>query len=124
MKILHTADIHLREYGDERWQTLKTLIDIGKKEKIEVFVISGDLFDEKIDAENLRPKIREIFSNNGFSIVLIPGNHDHDVYKDMYFGEDAKILTRRPHHTQSPYYGECPLSCLHAENMKVLEKLH
>src|SRR3989304_3361210 len=87
MKILHTADIHLREYGDERWQTLKTLIDIGKKEKIEVFAISGDLFDEKIDAENLRPKIREIFSNNGFNIVLIPGNHDHDVYKDMYFGE-------------------------------------
>src|SRR3972149_7560835 len=93
MKILHTADIHLRGNGVERWQTLKTLIDIGKKEKIEVFAISGDLFDEKIDAENLRPKIREIFSNNGFNIVLIPGNHDHDVYKDMYFGADATVLT-------------------------------
>jgi exonuclease SbcD len=93
MRILHTADIHLRTFGDERWNALQTLIEIGKKEKIGIFVISGDLFDAKIDAENLRPKIREIFSNNGFNVVLIPGNHDYDVYKDMYFGADATVLT-------------------------------
>ena len=29
MKILHTADIHLKEYGDERWQALQKLIAIG-----------------------------------------------------------------------------------------------
>ena len=62
MRVLHTADIHLREYGDERWETLQKLIDIGKKEKIDIFVISGDLFDKGINAENLRPTIREIFS--------------------------------------------------------------
>ena len=94
MKILHTADIHLREYGDERWKTLQRLIEIGKKEKIELFVISGDLFDKDIDAEILRPKIREIFSNNGFKIILIPGNHDSEAYKSgMYFGEDTTVLT-------------------------------
>ncbi|MEA1964002.1 MAG: DNA repair exonuclease [Candidatus Aerophobetes bacterium] len=94
MKILHTADIHLREYEDERWKALKRLIEIGKKEKVEIFVISGDLFNEDIDAENLRGKIREIFSNNGFKIVLIPGNHDSDSYRSgMYFGEDTIILT-------------------------------
>ncbi len=93
MKILHTADIHLKEYNDERWEVLQKLIELGKKEKIEIFVISGDLFDKGIDAENLRPKIREIFSNNGFKIVLIPGNHDSDSYRDMYFGEDAVTLT-------------------------------
>jgi DNA repair exonuclease SbcCD nuclease subunit len=93
MKILHTADIHLKTFGDERWNALETLIETAKKEKIGIMVISGDLFDAKIDAENLRPKIRDIFSNNGFNIVLIPGNHDHDVYKDMYFGEDATVLT-------------------------------
>ena len=94
MKILHTADIHLREYGHEGWKTLHRLIEVGKKEKIEIFVISGDLFDKGIDAENLRPKIREIFSNTGFKIVLIPGNHDIDSYAiGMYFGEDTIILT-------------------------------
>lgn len=94
MKILHTADIHLREYDDERWRTLEKLIEIGKKEKIEIFVISGDLFDKGIDAVNLRHKIRDIFSNTGFKITIIPGNHDSDSYKGgKYFGEDANILS-------------------------------
>lgn len=55
MKILQTADIHLGKYGDDRWKTLQKLIEIGKKEKVEIFVISGDLFDKNVDAENLRP---------------------------------------------------------------------
>lgn len=94
MKILHTADIHLREYEDDRWKTLQKLIEIGKREKVEILVISGDLFDKDIDAENLRGEIREVFSNNGFKIILIPGNHDTDSYKSgMYFGEDTIILT-------------------------------
>jgi DNA repair exonuclease SbcCD nuclease subunit len=94
MKILHTADIHLTEYGDERWQVLQHLIGIGAKEGIEIFVISGDLFDRGIDAESLRPHIRELFSDTGFTICLIPGNHDSDSYGGgMYFGEDTVILT-------------------------------
>ena len=97
MKILHTADIHLREYGDERWEALQTLIEIGKKEKIGLLVICGDLFDKGINAENLRPKIRELFSNNGFKIIIIPGNHDKDSYKSgLYFGDDTVILSNAP----------------------------
>ena len=93
MKILHTADLHLREYEDDRWKTLQKLIETGKKEKVEIFVISGDLFDKGANAENLRPKIRNIFSHNGFKIVLIPGNHDCNSYKSgMFFGEDTTIL--------------------------------
>ena len=94
MKILHTADIHLKEHKDERWKALQKLIEVGKKERVKIFVISGDLFNKDIDAENLRPKIRELFSHNGFQIVLIPGNHDSDSYgSGMYFGEGATILT-------------------------------
>ena len=94
MRILHTADIHLREHGDDRWKTLQKLIEVGKKEQIEIFVISGDLFDKGVDAERLRPKVREIFSNNSFKIVVIPGNHDSDCYaRGMYFGEDTVILS-------------------------------
>ncbi|MGD2249465.1 MAG: metallophosphoesterase [Candidatus Methanofastidiosia archaeon] len=95
MKILHTADIHIREYGGERWKTLEKLIEIGKMEEIEIFVISGDLFDKDIDAEKLRPKIREIFSNTGFiKIIIIPGNHDSDSYSGgKYFGRDVKIFS-------------------------------
>jgi DNA repair exonuclease SbcCD nuclease subunit len=93
MRALHTADIHLREYGDERWNVLSNLVDIGKKENIDIFAISGDLFDKETNAENLRSKIREVFSGNGYKVIMIPGNHDESAYKDMYFGEDAFVLT-------------------------------
>jgi len=90
MKILHTADIHLRGYQDEKWKTLQKIVDIGKREKIDVLAISGDLFDKGIDAERLRPNIREIFSKTGFKILIIPGNHDEDSFESgLYYGEDA-----------------------------------
>lgn len=124
MKILHTADIHLRGYGDQRWIALKKLIEIGKKDKIELFVICGDLFDANIDAENLRPKIREIFSNNGFKIIIIPGNHDHNSYKDMYFGDDAIILTEEnnPYEHKDVRIWGIPFENIEAENIPI--KLH
>ncbi|MGA2670041.1 MAG: metallophosphoesterase [Dehalococcoidia bacterium] len=94
MKILHTADIHLRAYEDDRWKVLQKLIEIGKQEEVEIFVISGDLFNSDIDAENLKLEIRKIFSDTGFKIILIPGNHDSESYQSsMYFGADVSILT-------------------------------
>ena len=125
MKILHTADIHLREYDDDRWKTLQKLIEIGKKEKIEIFVISGDLFDKGINAENLRPKIREIFSNTNFKIVIIPGNHDSDSYTSgMYFGEDAVILTDldNPFKYKDINIWGIPFEAIEGEN--ILDKFH
>ena len=83
MRILHTADIHLQEYDDEKWQALHQLIKIGKKEQVDVFLISGDLFDKDINAESLRPKIRDLFSNNGFKVLIIPGNHDTASFGDL-----------------------------------------
>jgi DNA repair exonuclease SbcCD nuclease subunit len=97
MKILHTADIHLNGHRDERWECLETLVDIGRENKVDIFAICGDLFDKDIDAENLRPRIRELFSNTGFKVLIIPGNHDVDSYKSgMYFGEDVFILSTLP----------------------------
>lgn len=125
MKILHTADIHLREHGGDRWDTLQKLIEIGKKERIDVFVISGDLFDKGVDAEKLRPKIREIFSNNGFKIVLIPGNHDCNSYKSgMYFGEDTIILSdlNTPFEYKDVRIWGMPFELIEGE--KILVKLH
>lgn len=124
MKVLHTADIHLREYEDERWKALQKLIEIGKAEKVELFVISGDLFDRGINAETLRPKIREIFSNTGFKIVLIPGNHDDESYKSgMYFGEDTIILNdlNEPFEYKDVRIWGLPFEPLEGE--KVVEKL-
>jgi len=41
VKILHTADIYLKEYEDERWKALEKLIKIGKKERTHIFVVNG-----------------------------------------------------------------------------------
>lgn len=72
---------------------LLKLIDIGKKEKVEILIICGDLFDREVNAEILRSKIRKIFSNTGFKIVLIQGNHDSESYgSGKYFGEDVIVL--------------------------------
>ena len=93
LKILHTADLHLKNIDDERWKTLQNLIEIGRKEKIDLFIISGDLFDRDIDSEKIRPVIREIFSNNDFKIFIIPGNHDQDSYKSgLFYGRDVILL--------------------------------
>ena len=125
MRILHTADIHLREYDDGRWKTLQGLIEIGKKQEVEIFVVSGDLFDRRIDAETLRPKIREVFSNNGFKIILIPGNHDSDSYESgMYFGDDAIILKdlNEPFEYKDLRIWGLPFEPI--EGDKILNKLH
>lgn len=45
MKILYTSDLHLKKFEDERWRTLVMFLEEGKQKDIEVFDISGDLFD-------------------------------------------------------------------------------
>lgn len=96
IKILHTSDIHIREYNDDRWQTLESLLKIAKSESIDLFIICGDLFNGDINAEYLRHNLRELFSNNGFKIVIIPGNHDANSYgtkeSGLYFGSDVSII--------------------------------
>ncbi len=96
IKILHTSDIHLREYNDDRWQALNSLLKIAKDENIDLFIICGDLFNAAINAEYLRNNLRSLFSNNGFEIILLPGNHDTYAYgskeSGLYFGSDVSII--------------------------------
>jgi exonuclease SbcD len=125
MKILHTADIHLKEYGDERWNTLQKLIAIGKKERIELLLVSGDLFDRGSDAEALRPHVRGLFSDTGFRICLLPGNHDSDAYAGgMYFGEDTFIFTdpNTPYEYKDVAIWGIPFAS--AEKEKIVHQLH
>lgn len=92
MKVLHTSDIHLKEYGDGRWQSLSNIIDICKDEEVDVLAISGDLFDKDPRMKELRSDLQELFSGNEFDILIIPGNHDREICSDLYFGEDSKLL--------------------------------
>ena len=93
MKILHTADIHLKESDDERWQALSEIIELGNRELIDALIISGDLFDKDIDAMKLKTSIRELFSRNNYRIFIIPGNHDSNSFEEgSFLGANVEII--------------------------------
>ncbi len=95
MKILHTSDLHLREEDDRRWQVLEEIIATAANEQVEILVISGDLFDKDVNAEELRGKIRPLFSNKDFDVLLLPGNHDAVSYREgLHFGDNVTVFNK------------------------------
>lgn len=94
VKILHTADLHLRSADDERWQGLLALAAAGVEQGVDALVIAGDLFDHDADAERLRGPLREVLSDTAFQTVIIPGNHDAAAFQGgRHFGNRVKLLT-------------------------------
>lgn len=97
MKILHTADVHLREDDAETVEALKAVLTEAEEKEVNLVTIGGDLLDTPEDAETLRPELRKLLSGNPFEILAIPGNHDEDVYRqNLHFGNDLEILTGTP----------------------------
>lgn len=91
--ILHTADIHLQEQADERWQALEIILQTATQLKVDAVTIGGDLFDQNINAQNLRDKLRSLFSQQKFKIIILPGNHDlYSFESGLYFGDNVTIL--------------------------------
>lgn len=86
MKILHTGDWHIGKLVNGVHMTkdqefiLEELINLIKKEKPEVLIIAGDIYDRSIpptDAVKLLDKcFAEILIKNDTKIIGIAGNHD------------------------------------------------
>jgi exonuclease SbcD len=93
MKILHTSDLHIKEYRDESWRAFESLIKVASKEKIDFFVISGDLFDEKSSFVKLYPEIRPLLNDTDYEFIIIAGNHDEKAFgTEAFLGEKVKII--------------------------------
>lgn len=86
MKIIHTGDWHIgkivNEFSmikDQRY-VLNELIEIIKREKPDVLVIAGDIYDRSIPpveaVELLNNVFNKILIDNKVKIVAISGNHD------------------------------------------------
>lgn len=100
MKILHTADVHLREDDSTTIEALEQVLNKAEDENVDLLTIGGDLFDSAGDADSLRPKLRDKLSDNPFDIIAIPGNHDAEVYKEnLQFGRDLEVLVDEPFET-------------------------
>ncbi|NOY08335.1 MAG: DNA repair exonuclease [Spirochaetes bacterium] len=97
MKILHTSDLHLTEkenpHREERWTALRTIISEGNRNKVNLMVISGDLFDSDRAGNAMRATVRAEFERASFPIVVIAGNHDSESYPEgVFFGENVKVI--------------------------------
>ncbi len=93
MKILHTSDIHIKEYEDNSWETLKSLIKIGSREKIDFFVISGDFFDKEVSFSKLYHELRPLLDNIEYEFIVIPGNHDENAFSSgAFIGNKVRII--------------------------------
>ncbi|MCD6578934.1 metallophosphoesterase [bacterium] len=92
MKIFFTADIHLKEYGDERWKALEEICKIAHEKKCEHLIIGGDLFDDISTVRELGQKMGdEIFNNFDFTVHIIPGNHDLGAFtKRQFLGKKTR----------------------------------
>lgn len=92
--LLHTADIHLRANGEERWRGLEVVLDTATELAVDVVTIGGDLFDRPADVDQLRPSLRnQLFTDRDFEILLIPGNHDREAFRDdLFFGDCCTVV--------------------------------
>lgn len=110
MKILHTADIHLDSpftslnpiEAEKRRNALRSafssMILYAKTEKIELFLISGDLFDDEcVTKDTCLALCKEMASVPECSFIITPGNHDpygeKSPYKLVKFPENVYIFT-------------------------------
>jgi DNA repair protein SbcD/Mre11 len=93
MRILHTADVHLRSTADERWRAFETVLDTARSERADVLVVAGDLFDRDGDARALKSDLRRRFEQFAGAVVIIPGNHDaRGIRPGDFFGDNVRIL--------------------------------
>jgi DNA repair exonuclease SbcCD nuclease subunit len=88
IKIFHTSDLHIgmtfKAYPDireklieARYRCLERLIEISNKNRCDLFVIAGDLFDSIfIPKKNVLRVLSILNGFNGRLILILPGNHD------------------------------------------------
>ncbi|NME70785.1 exonuclease SbcCD subunit D C-terminal domain-containing protein [Flammeovirga aprica] len=86
MKILHTADLHIgnrlheQSQAEEQQLTLDWMIDLVQKEKIDVVLISGDVFDTaQPSGQNLKMYYKfltDLVRTDCKKVIITGGNHD------------------------------------------------
>lgn len=87
VKLLHTADLHLgaelsylgKNAALRRSEMLlcfEGLLELGKKENIDLFLIAGDLFDNNAVSQDVFTSIIQKISQYDFKVIYAAGNHD------------------------------------------------
>ncbi len=85
MRILHTGDWHIGitrwgiDRSEEVFNSIEFIVDVVKREDIDVVLIAGDLFDHRMPkGENLHraAEILQRLGEDERKVIIITGNHD------------------------------------------------
>lgn len=96
MKILHTSDLHIGKYigtydlKEDTEYVLNQVVDTAIRERVEVVLISGDVFDRPNPSEETIKMyvsfLKQLLDKN-IKVIAISGNHDSGIrlsaYKDI-----------------------------------------
>jgi exonuclease SbcD len=93
MKIVLTADTHLRTKGEcpERSNALSSILDYAEADKISAVIVAGDLFDR--DFHNYSEFESLCGSYPSIQLHIIPGNHDIGISDRNILGDNIHIYT-------------------------------
>lgn len=96
MKILHTSDLHIGKYigtydlKEDTKYVLNQVVDTAIRERVEVVLISGDVFDRPNPSEEAIKMYVSFLKNlldKNIKVIAISGNHDSGIrlsaYKDI-----------------------------------------
>lgn len=97
MRFFHVADVHLgaepdvefpwgKRRKEEIWESFRRLVVRAEEEKIDLFLIAGDLFHRQPLLRELK-EVNYLFSTlTRTKVVLIAGNHDYRKKGSFYEG--------------------------------------
>ena len=109
VKILHTGDLHLdsplstldfssaEKARDEHREVFKKMMRYAIDEKIDVLLISGDLFDGKYITQSTKDLVIKYFAEFQKPVIIAPGNHDPysliSLYRDGSLPENVYVFS-------------------------------
>lgn len=106
LRIVHTADVHLgarhADLGDQaaaqrerQFAAFKATVDLALTEKVDVFLVAGDLFDSNVQPRRSVERVAAELQRLAAAMirsVLIPGTHDVYDRASLYRAYDLKAL--------------------------------
>lgn len=110
MRIVHTSDWHAGRYwkSQDRLQELQNVLehlgDFIDRERIDIVLMSGDVFDSQVPPPEAERAVSRFFKRlgaAGIPSVVVAGNHDHPTRMDTwgmlaeFVGVQARGLPRR-----------------------------
>lgn len=93
MKILHTSDLHIGKYigtydlKEDTEYVLNQVVDTAIKERVEVVLISGDVFDRPNPSEEaikMYVSFLKALLDKNIKVIAISGNHDSGIRLSAY----------------------------------------